>query len=93
MTRDGPMSAQFRIEWVDREREPQSAPDPAFPFGRDIDGSGGRPSCRVALPYPAKRCGFYVVECRTCGYSIGITTAGRPDDPRSVRVPCKLKVN
>lgn len=47
-------------------------------------------SCRVALPYPAKRCGAYVVTCRICGTRTGVTTAGRADDPRSLTVSCKL---
>jgi C4-type Zn-finger protein len=42
------------------------------------------------LPYPAKRCGIYLVVCERCGYSAAITTAGRPDDPRKVTLPCKL---
>jgi C4-type Zn-finger protein len=42
------------------------------------------------LPYPAKRCGLFLVICDKCGYSAAITTAGRPDDPRKVTLPCKL---
>lgn len=80
------------IEWIDDHREPQCAPDPAFPEGRDLDirlGALG-PSCSIRLPYPAPRCGFYVVTCSLCAVRDAITTAGRPDDPRSVRMPCNL---
>ena len=83
------MSDQFSIEWVDRGYEPQNPADPDYPdgvyFGFPIPG---RPSCKVDLPYPAKRCGLYVVRCRRCGIRIGITTAGRRDDPRSVTFIC-----
>lgn len=82
---------QFQIEWIDREREPQCPPDQRYPHGKDIDASFGLPNCLAELPYPAKRCGIYRVECLRCGISIGITTAGRPDDPKSVRIPCGPK--
>jgi hypothetical protein len=83
------MTERFKIIWIDAKREPQCPPDPSYPEGLDIDGTGGRsPSCLIQLPYPARRCGQYVVECKLCGYVIAITTAGRLDDPRSVRMPC-----
>ena len=81
---------KFHVEWHDRHREPQSQPNPAFPKGTDVDLSGGRtPVCTVALPYPAKRCGHYIVLCDVCKLSALVTTAGRADDPRSVTVACK----
>lgn len=85
------MSAkQFDITWIDGEREPQVAPNPAYQHGVDIDTSlAGEPSCMTPLPYPARRIGLYRVICRICGLSVAITTAGRPDDPRSLRVRCK----
>lgn len=79
----------FKIEWIDHGREPQCAPDPAYPFGKDID-AGVKVACKAVLPYPAKRCGLYIVECETCGTRVAITTAGRPDDPRSVAIPCEI---
>ena len=46
----------------------------------------------MTLPYPAKRCGQYYVECRICGFNAIITTAGRPDDPQIIiKMPCTLK--
>lgn len=77
-------------EWIDRGTDPQCAPDPAFPMGIDLDLSAGhKVSCWTALPYPAKRCGYYVITCDECGLKAIATTAGRPDDPRSARLACK----
>jgi hypothetical protein len=78
---------QFDVQWIDRGREPQCPSRPEFPNGIDIV-VGQPPSCTVELPYPAKRCGYYVVKCRLCGFSVICTTAGRPDDPKSLTVPC-----
>lgn len=82
---------QFDIEWIDRGREPQCPPDPDFPRGKDVDlrQSAIERGCTVILPYPAKRCGLYVVTCGKCGLRIAITTAGRPDDPHKITIPCK----
>lgn len=83
------MTEQFKIEWLDYFREPRSAPDPDYPTGKDVDcSSEGIPNCVAALPYPAKRCGMYMIECTRCGLRVGCTTAGRPDDPRSIRISC-----
>jgi hypothetical protein len=78
------------VAWIDHHREPRCAPDPKFPSGIDLVLSGPLPwrECTTALPYPAKRCGEYVVKCAECGLSAVVTTAGRADDPRSVRVTC-----
>jgi len=81
----------MKIEWVDGKREPQCAPDPAYPNGKDLDCSNGAAkTCTAQLTCPAPRCGHYVVECKRCGYRVAATTAGRPDDPRSIKMPCKL---
>lgn len=81
---------KFSVEWIDRGREPQCPPNPNYPNGCDSDiSAGAEHSCKVDLPYPAKRCGLYVVRCNACGASLAITTAGRLDDPRSVRFACK----
>lgn len=81
----------MKIEWIDHGREPKNPPNPDFPNGKDMDvSSGAEAACTVDLPYPAKRCGIYVVECETCGQHIGVTTAGRPDDPKSVKISCHL---
>jgi len=80
----------MKITWVDREREPQSPPNPDYPDGINIDVSHGASSICVAnLPYPAKRCGLYLVKCEVCGTTALVTTAGRLDDPRSVTMACQ----
>lgn len=79
------------VEWIDHGRETQCKPDPAFPKGRDIDGRlDNGPSCKIALPYPARRCGAFIIRCTRCHITVGITTAGRPDDPRSIEINCKI---
>ena len=79
----------LNVKWVDSGREPQCPPNPAHPNGIDIDATHGQfASCETALPYPAKRCGLFMVDCDVCGQTIAITTAGRPDDPRSLKLGC-----
>ncbi len=82
--------APLEVTWIDHHREPQCVPDPAFPEGRDTDLSqGAARSCATRLPYPAKRCGMFLVVCPRCNLRVTVTTAGRPDDPRSLKVACK----
>jgi hypothetical protein len=84
-------ASHLRVTWLDAGREPQQPPNPAYPHGIDVDMTTGRvrgPSCRTALPYPARRIGSYVIECDRCRRRFAVTTAGRPDDPRSVILPC-----
>lgn len=81
------------LDWVDFRRRSSDPPNPAFPKGKDVDAAGGKqPRCRVALSYPAPRCGAWVANCSICGLSAMVTTAGRADDPRSLTVACKLTV-
>lgn len=85
------MDKDLSVVWHDQGREPKCAPDSAYPHGMDaFVGPGGTAACSTSLPYPAPRCGVWIVRCSQCGVSVGIIAAGRPDDPRSVRVPCKL---
>jgi hypothetical protein len=86
------MKGHLSIKWVDHEREPQCKPDPAYPTGKDIDGRiDNGPACKTALPYPARRCGMYLIQCSSCGMRVAVTTAGRPDDPRSIQFNCKIQ--
>jgi hypothetical protein len=65
-----------------------------YPDGIDLDLTGGNhqvKSCKTDLPYPAKRAGYYVVTCAGCGMKLITRTAGRADDPKSVRLACKRK--
>lgn len=81
----------IHIEWIDARREPSVPPNPSYPNGMDIDGSdGAAATCEVALPYPAARCGAYIIDCETCGLKVVVTTAGRADDPRSIKLACKM---
>lgn len=80
-----------KVKWIDGKAEPQCPPNPAYPAGIDLDVSpGATRTCKVDLPYPAKRIGRYEVRCKVCGASVACTTAGRPDDPRSITMPCRL---
>ena len=77
------------VRWIDAGRKPQYDSDPRYPNGGAVDASDGADTtCQVALPYPAPQCGAFVVECPECGARAVITTAGRADDPVSVRVAC-----
>lgn len=86
------MEQPISVDWIDSGREPKCAPNPAYPNGIDLDCSGNaRATCTVELkPYPTPRCGYFIVRCETCGQSVAITTAGRPDDPKSVKIGCRL---
>jgi hypothetical protein len=80
------------IHWVDIGRKAQHPPDPRYPKGIDLDVTKpGEDYCPVEVPYPAKGCGYFQIMCQACGSNIIITTAGRPDDPRSVKVPCRKR--
>lgn len=85
-------SPNLKVTWLDRGFEPTQRPDPNFPDGIDLNATrGGEASCQTALPYPAKRCGYFLVDCSLCGLECVITTAGRPDDPRSVKLACRIE--
>jgi hypothetical protein len=83
---------QFGITWKDSGHYPKIAPNPDYPMGIDAGAGIAEPNCKVPLPYPAKRIGAYVVVCKRCGIRVALTTAGRPDDPRSMTIPCRLPV-
>ena len=86
------MEQAHKVKWIDAKKSPQCPSNPAYPDGIDIDVSKGADrTCTVALPYPAKRIGGYVVECPVCGLTAACTTAGRPDDPRSIKLACQMK--
>lgn len=83
-------SSRFLVDWIDLHREATHPPDPTYPHGCEIDVAlDAAHACRLELPCPAAGCGRYVVKCRACGFAITLATAGRADDPRSVRMPCK----
>ena len=83
--------AAKKVTFLDGHREPRCPPNPAFPKGMDIDLSlGSSYACIVDLPYPAPRCGMMAIDCEACGGSAVVTVAGRPDDPRTVKLACKI---
>jgi hypothetical protein len=86
------MKPKLRVTWIDSGLEPQCAPNPRYPHGIGLDfrHDVDAPCCTTDLPYPAKRCGAFIIKCQICGLSVAISTAGRPDDPRSIIVSCKL---
>lgn len=82
----------FDIEWIDRGQPPRAKPNPRFPKGIDLDVTHGKePYCVVKLPYPTGHInvGLWMIRCRQCHIKAAITAASRPDDPRTVRMPCK----
>jgi len=49
------------VKWIDSGREPRNPANP----GINVDLSAGvAATCFTALPYPAKRCGYFVVPAR-----------------------------
>ena len=81
------MNPKFTIAFGGPGTAPKCQSDPAYPNGIDLDASNGEEGCRVELPYPAMGVGFWCVQCR-CGATAACTTAGRPDDPRSIKIAC-----
>lgn len=85
-----PGGARFSVDWIDADREATYPADPGYPNGVAIDVALDAPhACRVELPWPAARVGQWVVVCRECGFAVALETAGRCDDPQSVRMPCR----
>lgn len=80
----------LKVKFITDGSAPTCPPNPAFPNGQDVDVSGGaKKFCQLALQYPAPSRGIHVVDCETCKLSFAVTAAGRPDDPRSVKVGCE----
>lgn len=78
------------VEWSGAGRGPQEPSDPLYPHGKDVDVSeGAKAVCETALQCPAPECGLWIVRCDACGVKVGVTAAGRPDDPRSFKMACR----
>jgi hypothetical protein len=83
---------QWDLRWLDHAQQPREPPDPKYPEGIEIDASMGKERfCTVHLEYPARGVGMYFVRCLWCGANAGLRTAGRPDDPKLVKIACKPK--
>ena len=87
------MKTALFASWHGTGRTAQCPPDPAFPNGRPIDlrRSDNQEFCEIELQHPAPECGMWIVECVKCGKKIGLTAAGRPDDPSTIKVGCPAK--
>lgn len=79
------------VQFVDSGREATEKPNPVFPNGKPVNLTRYplQKSCTYNLPYPAPRCGIYMIKCDGCGFTAAITVAGRPDDPNMITIPCK----
>jgi hypothetical protein len=77
------------IEWWDYDVDSVDPADSAHQLGRSLDYSNGQvPHCVFIVPWPAARCGHYVIKCYRCGGAYAVQTNGRLDDPVSVKVGC-----
>lgn len=84
--------SKHSLAWQWRSLEPaKCAPDENFPFGKAADISLGAKSCTLELPYPAPGVGTWIIYCAECGFSLGVTAAGRADDPTKITFACKQK--
>jgi hypothetical protein len=90
-------SPHLRVEWRERHvRSRREAPAPAaspvqdaYPGGIDVDlAMGGGAHCSAVLPQHPGKPGLYDIRCTRCGLSLALTSGGRSNDPRAVRVPC-----
>ncbi len=91
MTGHGGRNSAIRVTWLDERRQAQHPSNSAYPNGIEVDCSdSAAETCTQALPYPGKSCGQHFVVCETCGRTILITATGQADDPRSVKVACKI---
>lgn len=82
------MTKHHDIQFISNGRTATEQPNPAYPDGIDLNLAGGRKACLVELPYPAPECGVYIITCKRCPMRIGVTTAGRIDDPKTVKMAC-----
>lgn len=84
----------FDVTWHTRGGPPRMPANPDYPNGVDLDvrapSEKKGPFCKVMLPYPTGEgvIGTWLVRCRRCKRSVGITAASRADDPRSAIVAC-----
>jgi hypothetical protein len=86
------MAAQVIVRFIrcgTRERrKAKCPPNLRYPNGTHID-LGTRPACLVSLPYPAPRCGWFLLDCPVCHENLLVTVSGQRDDPCSVMLPCR----
>jgi hypothetical protein len=87
------MPADFEIRFKPSGRGKARCPaDPDFPDGVRMDArTHPGPVCSIEFPYPAPECGLFYASCRKCPFTVAVTAAGRPDDPRALTVSCLPK--
>lgn len=78
------------ITWLSHNRKAKCSPNPNFPEGIHMDTPEKGEKCHIDIPYPSPECGIWMVKCLACDRLDAITAAGRPDDPRSYKMPCKI---
>jgi len=83
-----PCVEKFTIEWYDSKITSNTVPEQDSPKNILVYDEH-KLFCKISLPYPAKRCGMYVVKCNECGNVVGIPTTGKVDDPCSITINCK----
>lgn len=78
--------------FLDSGRTATRKPNQKFPDGMDVDlrADPEQKHCCTNVPYPAPRVGAYNIFCNKCKLRVAVTVAGRPDDPRTVTMPCKV---
>ena len=79
------MEQEVKIEFISHGRKAQCPPNPDYPNGKDVDATNGEDGIWVELPYPAPECGVFIVSGSHIKKT-AITAAGRPDDPRNVKI-------
>lgn len=67
--------------------------DENFPNGKLIQISTNKNAHKITLPYPASECGIWILKCEACNFAVGVTAAGRKDDPNQVNFMCRCKLN
>jgi hypothetical protein len=77
--------------WLSEARWAQHPHDPRYPLGLLFDASAGGPCCEVALEHPTPCVGKWITNCDLCKNPCHRERGGRPDDPYTVRLACKLK--
>lgn len=88
---EGMGSRMIKVRWIDGGRSATQPANPQFPDGFNLDISkGSERSCTARLPYPAARCGIWEIEFDACQLKAMVTAAGRADDPRSLRIACRV---
>lgn len=65
--------------------------DKNYPDGKIINISTEEDIHRISIPYPAPECGVWILKCETCDFSVGVTAAGRPDDPKQINFKCRCQ--